>query len=80
MTILSPVPLLPFLLGRIEHPLGISAAMALASFLALGAGKGLALGAGWLRSALVTALIGGAAAMLAYAVGVVLHGIGVSAA
>ncbi|WP_084445229.1 VIT1/CCC1 transporter family protein [Sphingomonas sp. TDK1] len=71
------MPLLPFLLGGKAYPLGVSAALALASFFALGAGKGLALSQNWFWSAAITALIGGSAATLAYAVGVMLRGMSV---
>ena len=70
------IPLLPYLIGSVRDPLTVSATMALVGFFVLGAGKGLALGQSWWRSGLLTFAIGGAAAMLAYLVGVLLRAAG----
>ena len=71
------VPLLPFMVAgdgfgaRFE----VSTWLAAGTFFALGLGKGAVLGLPRLRSGLTTLLIGGVAAALAYATGVLLHGL-----
>lgn len=65
------VPLLPFIagIGLFDRMFAISTALAAATFLALGIGKGLVLRAPPLRSGLQTLLIGSVAAALAYGIG-----------
>ncbi|WP_454599196.1 VIT1/CCC1 transporter family protein [Qipengyuania sp. SM2507] len=65
------VPLLPFVLGVGDFDLtfATSSGFAAATFFALGLGKGAILGAAPLRAALQTLLLGSAAAILAYGVG-----------
>ncbi|WP_057884196.1 VIT1/CCC1 transporter family protein [Tsuneonella troitsensis] len=65
------LPLLPFIAGNglFDRMFAISAALAAATFLALGIGKGLVLNAPRLRSGLETLMIGSAAAALAYGIG-----------
>lgn len=65
------VPLLPFIsgIGHFERMFAISAALAAATFFALGVGKGMVLGVPSLRSGLQTLLIGSVAAALAYGIG-----------
>jgi len=69
------VPLLPFVLGAgdFERMFAISSGFAAATFLALGLGKGVILGAAPLRAGLQTLLLGSAAAILAYGMGLALR-------
>ena len=71
------VPLLPFVLGGggFETGFRVSLLLAAATFFALGVAKGAVLGLPRIRSGVQTFAIGGGAAILAYAVGVALHGI-----
>lgn len=62
------VPLVPFVLGW-GDAFALAAAMTLAVFFAIGAAKSLWSEAPWWRSGLETLAIGGAAAMVAFAVG-----------
>ena len=65
------IPLLPFVagIGVFDRMFAVSTALAAATFLALGIGKGIVLRAPPLRSGLQTLLIGSAAAALAYGIG-----------
>ena len=65
-------PLLPFLLG-IGEPLLISILLTGFVFFAIGSVKSRWSTASWWRSGLSTLIVGGAAAALAYAVGIVLR-------
>ena len=71
------VPLLPYVFGLAgdDTLFWSSAGLAAATFLALGIAKGAVLGASRTRSGLQTLAIGGTAAILAYAIGALLHGI-----
>jgi VIT1/CCC1 family predicted Fe2+/Mn2+ transporter len=61
------VPLLPYMLVEHNHEaLNLSVIITLAALAIFGALKGKLVGSGWLRSALQTTLIGGAAAAAAY--------------
>lgn len=62
------VPLLPFVVGA-SQAFGISAALTLASFFAIGVFKSRWSLSPWWRSGIETLLIGGAAALIAFAVG-----------
>lgn len=68
------LPLLPFLLnwarpGLIGGPFLLSLILTLSAFFAIGAAKSRYVSQSWRRGGLETALIGGAAALLAYGVG-----------
>lgn len=65
------VPLLPFVL-QLAHPFAISLVTTLAVFFAIGSAKSRWLIASWWRAGLETLAIGGVAAALAYAAGVVI--------
>lgn len=68
------IPLIPYVLALSRDILfPLSAVLSGAAFVLLGLWKGSLLGRGRIRSALQTLLIGGAAAVIAYAVGSVLH-------
>ena len=71
------VPLLPFIFGGgpTDARFAASIAMAAATFFLLGMGKGLLLARSPFRSGLQTLLIGCVAALLAYSVGSILHGV-----
>lgn len=74
------VPLAPFVADTagfvtVPSPFGWSAGLTVAAFAAVGAAKGLVVEQRWWRSALETTALGGAAAALAYAVGVGLGGL-----
>ena len=71
------IPLLPFMLGqgRFETLFRVSALLAAATFFAIGIGKGEVLGLPRFRSGLQTLAIGGVAAALAYATGLLLHSV-----
>lgn len=66
------IPLLPFLF-KLEGAFAISAWMTMATFFAIGALKSFWSISPWWRSAAETLLIGGAAALLAFAVGTLFH-------
>jgi VIT1/CCC1 family predicted Fe2+/Mn2+ transporter len=73
------VPLVPFVIDALPQvtvtsAFGWSTAMTGIAFLAVGVGKGIVVAQSWWRSGLETLLVGGAAAMLAYAVGTGLGG------
>lgn len=62
--------------GSVRSPFAWSAALTGATFFLIGALKSRFVARGWLRSGAETLLIGGSAAILAYAAGVALKGIG----
>jgi VIT1/CCC1 family predicted Fe2+/Mn2+ transporter len=67
------VPLLPFILPFApEQAFAASATMTAVAFAGVGAVKGRLVGGSALRSGLGTLVVGGAAALLAYLVGVIL--------
>jgi VIT1/CCC1 family predicted Fe2+/Mn2+ transporter len=69
------VPLLPYMLvADANHALNFSVAITLAALALFGALKGRFLGTNWLRSAIQTTLIGGAAAAAAYGLARLLNG------
>ena len=69
------IPLLPYMvLGQNGPALRDSVAITLAALLVFGAIKGRLLGTGWLRSALQTMMIGGAAAAAAFGLARALNG------
>jgi vacuolar iron transporter family protein len=74
------VPLGPFvvdvLAGGVGAPFAWSAGLTASAFFGVGVGKGLVVAQTWWRSGMETVVVGGAAAALAYAVGVALGGIG----
>jgi VIT1/CCC1 family predicted Fe2+/Mn2+ transporter len=75
------VPLMPFVYnlaapGGVDNPFAWSAVMTGAAFLGVGALKSRFVDQAWWRSALETLVVGGLAATLAYAAGVLLQGIG----
>ena len=73
------VPLGPFVVDALVGggaPFAWSAGLTVAAFFAVGAGKGLVVAQAWWRSGMEMVVVGGTAAALAYAVGVVLGGIG----
>jgi len=72
------VPLLPYLFGSSSSFL-VSCILTGATFFLIGSLKSLWSTSGWLRSGLETLFVGGLAAGIAYAVGVLLKGLSVSA-
>jgi vacuolar iron transporter family protein len=69
------VPLLPFLfgIGEFDTMFLVSAGLGVATFFALGMGKGRVVGISPFRSGLQTLAVGSAAAVLAYAAGFLIH-------
>lgn len=69
------IPLLPFLfsIGDFDRMFLVSAGLCTITFLTLGFGKGWVVGVSPIRSGLETLAVGGAAAILAYAAGYLLH-------
>ncbi|MBJ7522183.1 MAG: VIT1/CCC1 transporter family protein [Solirubrobacteraceae bacterium] len=72
------LPLLPFLLDAVDgdlvpDPFAWSAALTAGAFFAVGSAKARVVGMRWWRSGLETLLVGGAAAAVAYLVGVLLE-------
>lgn len=67
-------PLAPFVLGA-PHAFALSALLTGAAFFAVGSAKGLWSPEAWWRSGLTTLCVGAAAALLAYAVGVLTKGL-----
>jgi VIT1/CCC1 family predicted Fe2+/Mn2+ transporter len=74
------VPLAPFVVdalgGAISAPFVWSAGLTAAAFFGVGVSKGVLVAQSWWRSGVETVAVGGAAAALAYAVGIALGGIG----
>lgn len=72
------VPLIPFLMFSFDggHTFALSSVMTALTFVLIGTLKGLVVNRPWLPSSLETLLVGGAAAALSYAVGVLLRGFG----
>lgn len=68
------IPLLPYLFG-VKNSFGISSALTGATFFLIGSFKSRWSTASWFRSGLETFIVGALAAVLAYAVGVLLKGI-----
>lgn len=78
--VLGAVPLVPFVVnlaapGALGRPFAWSTAMTAAAFFAVGALKGRVVGRDWAISGLETLLVGGAAAGLAFLVGLALQGL-----
>jgi len=77
---LGTIPLLPFIgdvvsESRVPAPFALSATLTGSAFFVVGAAKGRIVAQPWLRGGLETLAIGGAAASVAFAVGIALQGL-----